>query len=421
MNTTIAYGTERLELDLPPEARVTIVEPQFVPGLSDPAAELSDSLRAPIAAPPLRELAGPESRIGIIFSDITRATPYYLILPAILAELGDVPDDQITLFNATGTHRSNTPSELEAILGADALGRYRIVQNDCRDESSHRYVGTTRGGNRVEILSEFLDCDLRIATGFIEPHFFAGMSGGGKAIMPGLASLSTISHNHSAEHMDHPDCRWGVTHGNPLWEEVTQAARFAGETFLVNVAMNPNKEITSVFAGGFDEAHRRGCAYVKEHALAPIDDLYDIVVTSNSGHPLDLNMYQSVKGMSAASQIVRDGGHIVIAASCCDGIPDHGNYGALLAGSSSTAELLEKIRTPGFHEQDMWQAQFHALICEKATVHFYSDGLTDDQIVGAFMKPTHDVAATVSDLIASGVGTRVCVLPDGPLTIPYLS
>jgi nickel-dependent lactate racemase len=222
--------------------------------------------------------------------------------------------------------------------------------------------------------------------------------------------------------MDHPKARWGITGGNPLWEEVREAASFAEPTFLLNIALNRDKEITAAFAGDYVEAHKKGCEYVKEHAMNPVDEPFDLVITSNSGYPLDLNMYQSVKGMSAASQIVKEGGHIIIAADCWDGIPAHGKYGGLLTEAESLDNLLTRIRAPGFAMQDMWQAQIHALICKKAQVHFYSDNLTDEQIENGFMRPCRNIGERVREIAEElGGSLRICVLPEGPQTIPYVA
>ena len=420
MDIGLSYGKIGLDIQLPDDIDVEIIEPKFEKGLDDQVGEVRKALQEPTGTAPLSELVGPEDTVGIIFSDITRATPYDILLPAIFAELPHVGKEQYVLFNATGTHRSNTKEELESILGPGIVGSYKIVQNDCDDDASHRHIGTTTGGNEIYIHSEFLDCDVKILTGFIEPHFFAGYSGGGKAIMPGLALLKTVQYNHRAAHMDHSKARWGVTEGNPLWEDVREAARFAKPTFLLNIALNRNKEVTAVFAGDFEEAHKVGCTYVKDHAMSPVKEPFDIVITSNSGYPLDLNMYQAVKGMSAASQIVKDGGHIIIAADCWDGIPAHGKYGQLLTEAGSLDNMLERIRTPGFAMQDMWQAQIHALICKLATVHFYSDNLSDEQIRQGFMEPCRDIGARVREIIKNlGGDARICVLPEGPLTIPY--
>ncbi len=263
----LAYGKTGLEIDLPAAVTPDIFEPRYVPGLKDQAGAVLEALRRPIAAPPLRERVKRNDRVGIIFSDITRPTPYHIILPALLGELAHVPDENIVLFNATGTHRANTHGELVGMLGSDILERFRIVQNDSGDRASHVYVGTTRSGNRVHIHREFISCTVKILTGFIEPHFFAGFSGGGKAVMPGLALGETIFGNHSARNMDDPRVGWGLTQGNPLWEEVQEAAGMARPTFIVNVSLNRNKEITRVFAGDFTRAYEAGCEFAKGTAL----------------------------------------------------------------------------------------------------------------------------------------------------------
>ena len=362
------------------------------------------------------------------------------MLPALLSELDHLPDpvlssppgpwaqgpragqcEQIVLFNSTGTHRPNTQAELRRMLGDEIVDRYRIVQNDAHDRDSHVLLGRTTSGNDVWIHREFVECDVRIPTGFIEPHFFAGFSGGGKAIMPGLALLETVLRNHSAKNLDSPLACWGITHGNPLWEEVREAATMLEPTFLLNVTLNCDKQITAVFAGDFEEAHAQGCAFAKERAMVPLPEPFDIVITSNSGYPLDLNLYQSVKGMSAASQVVKEGGSIIIAADCWDGIPDHGEYGQFLLEAESLESLLETIRAPGFQRQDMWQAQIHALICLKADVHFYSHNLSDEQIERALLRPCRDIGATVAELLREyGPGATICVLPEGPQTIPHI-
>jgi nickel-dependent lactate racemase len=422
MKVTLAYGKTGLEISLPDDASVTIVEPGYVDGLPNQAGAVQDALRQPIGSPPLRALVKPTDKVGIVFSDITRPTPNHVMLPALLSELDHLPDDHVVLFNSTGTHRLNTEAELRGMLGDEIVDSYRIVQNDAHDRDSHVFVGRTTSGNDAWIHREFVECDVRIPTGFIEPHFFAGFSGGGKAIMPGLALLETVMRNHNARNLDNPLACWGITHGNPLWEEVREVAAMVEPTFLLNVTLNRDQQITGVFAGDFEEAHAQGCAFVKDKAMVPVTEPFDIVITSNSGYPLDLNLYQSVKGMSAASQVVKEGGSIIIAADCWDGIPDHGEYGRLLLEAESLESLLETIRAPGFQRQDVWQAQIHALICLKAEVHFYSHNLSDEQIEGALLKPCRDIEATVAELLRKyGPETTLCVLPEGPQTIPYVS
>ncbi len=422
MHIELAYGKTGLPIDLPDDARVTVVRPIHVAGVPDAGAALRDALETPLATPSLRELVRPTDRVGIVFSDITRPTPNHLLLPALREALCAVPDAQIILFNATGTHRANTDTELRAMLGDEIVHRYRIVQHDAADTDTHLSVGITPSGNDIRILREFLDCDVRILTGFIEPHFFAGFSGGGKAVMPGLAQLETVQRNHSARHIDHPLARWGITHGNPLWEEVHAAAVLTRPTFLLNVALNRDKQITGVFAGDFDVAHAAGCAFVKATAMVPVPAPFDIVIGSNSGYPLDLNLYQSVKGMSAAAQVVKAGGSIIIAADCWDGIPDHGEYGRMLREADSLTALLATIRAPGFVRADMWQAHTQALVCRHAEVHFYSRNLSDAQLTGAFLTPCARIEDTVDRLLDRyGRDATICVLPEGPQTVPYVA
>jgi nickel-dependent lactate racemase len=262
---------------------------------------------------------------------------------------------------------------------------------------------------------------LKVLTGFIEPHFFAGFSGGGKAVMPGMAGQKTVLGNHSAQMIGHPAATWGMTRGNPIFEEIREAALKAGRLFLVNITLNKDKEISGVFCGGLDEAHASGCAFAKRTAQVPVAEPFDIVLTTNSGYPLDLNLYQSVKGMSAAAQVVRPGGAIVMAAECRDGVPEHGLYGQLLSAHRSPEEVLEDICSATGDRQDQWQAQLQAIIQQKARVYVYSDGLSDEQIRSALLYPCRDIEATLAELVEQfGPQARMCVLPEGPQTIPYI-
>jgi len=418
----LAYGKTGLKIDLPDDLDIDIVEPGYIKRLDDASAAIEQALLRPLSSKPLRELAGKSNTVGIVINDSTRPTPYKIILPVILRQLRHIPDEQIVILNATGTHRPNTQTELKEMLGEEISDRFRIIQNDARAHSSHRFVGRTQSGNDIWLHNAYLDCDVRILTGFIEPHFFAGFSGGGKAVMPGLALLETILRNHSAENMDHPQATWGVTDGNPIWEEIQQAVSLAPPSFLLNVTLNKNKDITGVFAGDFRKAYEQGCTAVRNSAIVAVKKSYDIVITSNSGYPLDLNLYQSIKSISAASRIVKDGGVIITAADCWDGIPEYGEYAGLLREAKTPESLLNKIRQHDCGKQDMWQAQVHALVCLKANVYFHSHNLTDAQIESAFFKPCASVEETVEKLLQKyGGDASICILPDGTQTIPYIA
>ena len=418
---TLAYGKTGLTIERPPEAEMVVLGSKFLPGLPNPRRAIQRSLHSPIESPPLRDVVKATGRVGIVFNDITRPTPTPLILPLVLNELAHVPIENITLFNALGTHRSNSHTELCDMLGENVVDRYCIVQNNAFDSSTQVCLGTTTRGHEIWLNRQFVECDVRILIGSIEPHFFAGFSGGGKAVMPGMAGQRTVLGNHDAGMIGDSQATWGITWGNPIWEEIHEVALRVEPNFLLNVALNRDQQITGIFAGDLVAAHEAGCAFVKQTAMTSVTRPFDIVITSNSGYPLDLNLYQSVKGMSAAAQVVREGGAIIIGTNCWDGIPDHGFYGQLLQEARSPKDLLERIYAPGFLEQDQWQAQIQAQIQLKAEVYVYSHNLTDEQIERALLEPSPSIEETVDDLLKKLVRkARICVLPEGPHTIPYL-
>ena len=418
----LAYGKDGLELELKDAWNVRVVEPHYVPGLPEPKKSLQDALRNPIGTEALAKIVPFDSRVGIIVNDITRATPTRLILGTVLDELVGVPLENIMIYIALGTHRPNTPQELDQMLGPEISHRYQIIQNNAFDRNTQIHMGQTSQGHDIWINRALMDCDVKILTGFIEPHFFAGFSGAGKAVMPGMAGLETVLGNHSAQNIAHPNATWGITWGNPIWEGVHEVALLIKPTFLVNVTLNRDKAITAVFAGDLDQAYTQGVNFVRQTAMIAVNEPFDIVVTTNSGYPLDLNLYQAVKGMSAAAQVVRPGGAIVIAAECWDGIPEHGMYGQLLKNSADPTSLLQMIMQPGFSQQDQWQAQIQAQIQLKADVYVYSSYLRPEQIRSALLKPAESIAGVLDRLVEQyGKRARICVLPEGPQTIPYIA
>jgi nickel-dependent lactate racemase len=366
----------------------------------------------------------PGDKVVIAHSDITRATPNDRILPVILAELAEagIARQDITLLNALGTHRQQTEAELRTMLGDAIVDNYRCLQHDAYDDSILVSLGQTSFGYPVRINRHFMEADVRILTGFIEPHFFAGFSGGPKGVLPALAGAESVLTNHGRDMIAHPQATWGVTAGNPIWEEMREVALRTNPTFLLNVTLNNRREITGVFAGDMLAAHAAGCAFVREQAMVKVAEPYDVVITTNSGYPLDQNLYQAVKGMSAANQIVRDGGAIIVAAACADGLPNHGLYAQLLAEAGSPQGVLDMLARPGFSQQDQWQVQIQAMIQLRAEVHVYSDGLTEAQISGALFTPCRSIEQTVVCLQDKyGPQTRLCAIPDGPQAIAYVS
>ncbi|MBL7200978.1 MAG: nickel-dependent lactate racemase [Anaerolineae bacterium] len=419
MDIHLAYGQRGLDVTLPTQAQTTVIAPRFIPGLEDEEASMREALRHPIDSPPLHDLVSACDTVAIVFSDLTRPQPRERMLPVLLDEIKEVPCKQITLINGVGTHRHSSDEELRRMLGDDIVDRYRIVQHDATDQASMVCLGETRAGHAAWVSKEYLQADVKILTGFIEPHIFAGFSGGPKAVLPAVAGAEIILDNHSGPMLSDPRATWGITRGNPVWEEMLEVARMSEPDFLFNVTLNREKQITGVFCGALESAYEAGVCMARESAMVSVDAPFDVALTTNSGYPLDLNLYQSVKGISAAAQVVRPGGAILIASECWDGVPDHGKYRALLSAAHSPQELLDQVLVPGFREMDQWEAFLHARLCLHADIHVYADGLSDEDIRVAMLTPCRDIQATLRELIAR-YGPRLCVLPEGPMVIPYL-
>jgi nickel-dependent lactate racemase len=415
------YGSTGLEVSLPDE-RVTVIEPVHRPAAADAQAVLLDAIRSPLESAPLRDLARGRSRVAISVCDITRAQPRVAMLQALFAEMPDVRLEDVTILIATGTHRANTPDELVRMLGPDIVRRCRVINHDSRDPGTLEYVGTTGTGVRVLLDREWLAADLRLTTGFVEPHFFAGFSGGPKMVAPGLAGLETVMTLHDARRIGHPNATWGVTEGNPIHDDVREISRMAPPHFSLDVTLNREQQITAAFAGSLLAEHRAACAYAKTTAMRAVAAPFDVVLTTNSGYPLDQNLYQAVKGMSAAAKIVKPGGTIICAAECRDGLPNHGSYGAVLASRPNPAALLDMINSPGYATPDQWQVQIQAQIQLKADVLVKTGGLGAADLRAAHFVPVEDLERAVCDALSrAGRHATLCVLPQGPQTIPFLS
>lgn len=421
MKVSLAYGEGLLEVDLP--APADVITPTHQQGVSDEAAAILRGLANPIGTHALADWLRPGCSICITFTDLTRPTPNDRILPVLLRYLHEhgVRRDQITLLNQLGTHRPNTTEELIQLLGDDIVREYRVINHEPENPDAHVPLGVTKSGAPALINRHFVEADVRIVTGFIEPHLFAGFSGGVKCIMPGVASLQTVMSNHGFRHIADPHSTFGITEGNPIWEEMRDIGLRCGKSFLLNVTLNNDREITGVFAGDILEAHRVGCEFVRASAMQQVDEPYDIVITTNSGYPLDLNLYQTAKGMGAAARIVKKDGTIIIASECREGVPSNSAFERLLHNAGSPDELLTMLHKAKGPTPDQWQAQIQALCQRHAKVLLYST-MTDKEVLGAHITPCHDIAKEVQDLAGSSAEPlRIAVLPYGPLTIPYLA
>ena len=420
MRVELAYGTSGLMVDLPDD-RTTVIEPDYPPPLPDPRAAILDALRRPIGSLSLRSIVSKDSSVAISVCDVTRPVPTSEILPALLDELADVPNERITVLVATGTHRGNSRDELERMLGAEVVRDYPVICHNAFDPDTLAAAGPRIDGAAILLNRHWVEADVRITLGLVEPHFFAGFSGGPKMVAPGLAGVDTIMKLHSARLIGHPDATWAVTEGNPVHDVIRGIARVTGVSFGIDVTVDDQHQITSVHAGELFAEHANACEFARSVAMRSTSERFDVVITTNSGYPLDLNLYQAVKGLSAAAQVVKPGGSIICAAECRDGIPDHGDYKSLLTSRNSPGDLLSMVEEPGFSRQDQWQVQVQAQIQLKANVYLKSDYLTPDQIKSAHIHPVTDLQGTVDEIIDSyGPGTTVCVLPQGPQTIAYV-
>ena len=374
-----------------------------------------DSLEHPVGSPRLRDLAAGKRRITIIASDHTRPVPSRVIMPQMLAEIrAGNPDAEITILVATGLHRSTTLAELAAKFGDDIVSRERIVVHDCDDAANLVRLGTLPSGGNLVVNRLAVECDLLVSEGFIEPHFFAGFSGGRKSVLPGIASRETVMYNHNSGFIASPNARTGVLEGNPIHEDMLFAARAAKLAFIVNVVIDAAHQPIFSVAGECEAAHRVGREFLASKcrmAAVPAD----IAVSTNGGYPLDQNIYQSVKGMTAAEATVKQGGVIIMFAEAADG---HG--GESLYRTFKDEPDLERMmnaflaRRPEDTIVDQWESQILARVLLKARVVFVSS--CDDSLVrDMHMIPAHS-AAEAMEIAKSLVGRpdyTVTVVPDG--------
>ena len=279
-------------------------------------------------------------RLAIVTSDVTRATPNERLIPWILDELGHVPAENVAVIIGTGSHRATTPAEMEHMFGRPVLDRVRVIDHDAHDPTQVTLIGTTSRGAKAYLNTLYVQADKRIAVGFIEPHLYAGFSGGPKGIMPGIAGIETVKFFHSFRMIGDPGTTWLNLEHNPTQEMAREVAAMAPPSFLVNVTLNARREITGFFCGDYREAHLAGCAACNAQTAQAVPHRFDVVVTTNGGYPLDQNLYQCIKGLSAAMSIVKPGGTIVMCAELSDGLPEHGNFKDIVRARSTPSALL---------------------------------------------------------------------------------
>lgn len=410
------YGKEMLPLDIADDRLQAVL----VSNLHHYQAEkgqvelVRDALAAPVGTKSLSELAKGKDNVVLIASDHTRPVPSKAIVPAMLEEIrkGN-PQAKITILIATGCHRGTTKDELVNKFGEEIVANETIVIHDC-DDPNMVNIGTLPSGGECLINKVAYDADLLVAEGFIEPHFFAGYSGARKSVLPGVASRVTVMANHCSEFIADPKSRTGILEGNPIHKDMVWAARQAKLAFIVNVVINAEKEAIFAVAGDMEEAHAKGCEFLS--GLCKVDAVpADIVISTNGGYPLDQNIYQAVKGMTAAEATVKKGGVIVMLAKSNDG---HGgdHFFHQMADEPDISKTLELFMSRGRNETvpDQWQTQIFIRVLQKATVVYVSEA-PDEMVKGLHMVPAHSLeeAMAIAEGIVKNPKATVTAIPDG--------
>ena len=420
MKLHLDYGEHGLDVDLPDHTDV--LEMRAIPGLGNVAERIRGALESPLGSPPLRELARGRSSACIVISDITRPVPNQVILPPLLRVLEEegIPRQAITILVGTGLHRPNEGDELIALVGAEIAGAYRCVNHRARDRDSLAHIGQTSRGAPIWIDKVYLEADLRLATSLIEPHLMAGYSGGRKAICAGIMGVDTMRVLHGPELMGDPCSREGLIQGNPFHRQALEVALKARVDFTFNVCMNAQREITGIFCGDLEQAHAEGVKFVQHQNGASLDQRAAVVVTTSAGHPLDLTLYQTVKGLTAVLPIIQDGGTIVIASRCAEGIGSE-EFTRLLLESASAASFLEQLRDPEFFVIDQWQLQELCKVLQKARVVLVSEGIGPELHGRLLVDHAPSVEAAVEEALAQyGAAAPIAAIPKGPYVLTQL-
>ena len=420
MEISIPYGRTRLTAEIA-DARLQAVLCSHLESYTPPMGEtelVEAALAAPIGSPSLESLAAGKENIVLIASDHTRPVPSKVLVPPMLKAIrrGN-PNAKITILIATGCHRGTTKAELIEKFGPEIVENETIVIHDCAAEEDMVTIGTLPSGGSLRINRIAAEADLLVSEGFIEPHFFAGFSGGRKSVLPGIAAKETVYWNHNAEFIADPHARTGILEGNPIHRDMIYAARTAKLAFICNVVINAQHKVVGAFAGDCEQAHIAGTEFLKKLCLcskAPAD----IVITSNNGYPLDQNIYQAVKGMTAGEATCKEGGVIIMVAACNDG---HGgeSFMQTMTQSLSPAQILEQIQATPKQDTvpDQWESQILARILSKYQVILISE--CDPELVKAMkMHPASNLqdALVLADKLLEKSGT-ITAIPEGISTI----
>ncbi len=422
MKIDLLYGTGTLPVQLDDDWQVDVIRKLEMPVCPDPQAAVRSALSHGAGSSSLLEEARGRSSACILICDITRPVPNGLLLPIILQQLLDagIPREQICILVATGLHRPNEDQELQELVGSSwVLQNFRVENHFARNDADHVDLGTTSTGTRVKLDRRFVEADLKIATGLVEPHFMAGYSGGRKVIAPGIAHRETITTFHNARFMSHPGADSCILDGNPLHQEQLEIVRMLGRVFAVNTVIDEHRKLSFVNFGEIVQSHLEAVAFTRDFVIVPAARRYQTVVTSAAGYPLDKTYYQTVKGMVGPINILEPGGNLIIISECSEGLGSEEYADAQRRLIELGAEgFFAEISRKEYADIDEWQTQMQLKPMRAGKVHLYTGKLSaaDRSLTGVHLVDSVD--ETIRKCVAESGDSSVAVIPEGPYVVP---
>jgi nickel-dependent lactate racemase len=419
MKVRLEYGRTGLDVNLPDDRGVRRLAYKDAMPLGNPDAAVRQVIARPTGTPPLAELARGRKNACVVICDITRPVPNELILRPMLEtlEASGIPRDKICILIATGLHRPNLGAELVEMVGQEIVDNYRIENHHGTALDEHTYCGDSPRGVPIWIDSRYVEADLKITTGLIEPHLMAGFSGGRKLICPGIAALETIKVWHGPDFLEHPKADCGILDGNPVHEENTWIGRHVGCDFIVNIVIDSERRPLHFVAGDMEAAFLDGVEFVKGVVRDTVPEEMDVVVTSSAGYPLDTTFYQAIKGLTGALPVVKQGGTIILAASLSEGIGSP-EFQSVFRENANLEVFVERIMGKEYFVMDQWQVEELAKVCRKAKVKIVSDGLPAEELNKLFVESAPSVEQALADSLEEyGPDAKVAVIPKGPYVL----
>ena len=424
-NVKLLYGRGELSVDLPETSDVTLIRKPRMPGLADPSLAAESTLSNPIASAVLKNHVKNAKTACILICDITRPVPNSLILGPIIRKLMTlgIQSEQITILIATGLHRPNEGKELEELIGDPwVLENAKVENHFARDDSAHIEMGTTKKGNRILLDRRFVNADVRIVTGLVEPHFMAGYSGGRKVIAPGVAHAETITTFHSARYMEDPLATNCNLDGNPLHEDQLEIVEMVGGALSMNVVIDEFRNLSFINFGEIISSHLEAVGFIRKYAEVKVPRRFKTVLTSCAGHPLDLTYYQTVKGMVGPLDILDKGGDLIVVSNCREGMGSEEFVAAqkrlVKMGPSG---FLNAISQKQYADIDEWQTEMQLKPMKVGSIYLYSEGLSDKDWLVTGVNKVDNLQNCIAQSFVRHKQNKIAVIPEGPYVIPFLS